>query len=91
VTRSDSLHRGGHPFALWGITDGLRRRFDDASTMDIAEEVQPLCLLALRADRREFCPGAECPLFENGECALERLSAQGELYIDAWPDDNDPA
>jgi hypothetical protein len=58
--------------------------------MDVAEQSQPLCALALRADRRERCPGAECPLWENGDCALERLAAEGELYVDAWPED-DPA
>jgi hypothetical protein len=55
--------------------------------MDVAEQSQLLCLLALRAGRREVCPGEECPLWEEGGCALERLSADGELYVDEWPDE----
>jgi hypothetical protein len=83
----DECHRGGRPFELWGITDGRGGRVDEAAAMDVAEQARPLCALALRADRRELCPGAECPLWENGECALERLSAEGELYIDGWPEE----
>jgi hypothetical protein len=55
--------------------------------MEVAEQTRRLCALALRAGRDEPCPGAECPLWENGECALERMSADGELYIDGWPDE----
>ena len=58
--------------------------------MDVSEQTSSLCALALRADREEVCPGAECPLWENGGCALERLAAEDELYVDAWPED-DPA
>ena len=55
--------------------------------MDVAEQTEHLCLLALRAGREEICPGGECPLWEEGGCALERLSADGELYVDASPDE----
>jgi hypothetical protein len=56
--------------------------------MDVAEQTERICALALRAGRRELCTGEECPLWESGDCALERLSAAGELYVDGWPDEN---
>jgi hypothetical protein len=56
--------------------------------MDVAEQTARLCVLALRAEREELCPGKECPLWEDGACALERMTAEGELYVDAWPDEN---
>lgn len=83
----DVRHRGGRPFELWGITDGHAGAFREAAAMELAEQTQRLCALAFRAGREEPCPGAECPLWENEECALERLSADGELHDDAWPDD----
>jgi hypothetical protein len=52
--------------------------------MEVAE-TKRLCALALRAGREELCPGDECPLWENGSCALERLTADGELG-DEWSD-----
>jgi hypothetical protein len=55
--------------------------------MDVAAQTTGLCVLALRAGREEVCPGAECPLWEDGGCALERLTADGELYGDEWSDD----
>jgi hypothetical protein len=54
--------------------------------MDVEQELQ-LCALALRADRKERCPGEECPLWEDGECTLERLVVEGELYTDDWRDE----
>jgi hypothetical protein len=58
--------------------------------MDVAEQTERICALALWAGREEVCPGHECPLWEGGVCALERMSAQGELYADAWPDEDPP-
>jgi hypothetical protein len=49
-------------------------------------EADHLCLLALQAGRREVCPGGECPLWEDGECAVERLIAEAELCNDEWPE-----
>lgn len=50
--------------------------------MDVAQQTEKLCLLALQAGRREVCPGEECPLWEEGGCAVERMIAEGELYTD---------
>jgi hypothetical protein len=50
--------------------------------MDVAAQTERLCLLALWAGREEICAGAECPLWENGSCALERIGADGELVDD---------
>ena len=50
--------------------------------MDVDELSMRPCALALRAGRSEICPGDECPLWEGGECVLERLTAEGELYDD---------
>ena len=58
--------------------------------MDVVDPAGRLCALALLAGREGVCPGKAGPLWENGGCALERLTAEGELYVDAWPDD-DPA
>jgi hypothetical protein len=55
--------------------------------MDVVDPAGRLCALALLAGREEVCPGEACPLWEDGGCALERLAAEGELYVDAWPDD----
>jgi hypothetical protein len=54
--------------------------------MDVREQTARLCALALRADREEVCPGAECPLWEDGDCALERMTADGESGVDSWLD-----
>lgn len=81
-------HPGARPFALWGIPDGVRWRVRNAPGIDVAAQTKRLCLLALRAGREEVCPGEECPLWENGGCALERLSANGELDVDEWPEDD---
>jgi hypothetical protein len=75
---------------LWGIPDGALWCLGEASGMDVVDPAGRLCALALLAGREEVCPGEACPLWENGGCALERLTAEGELYVDAWPDD-DPA
>jgi hypothetical protein len=56
--------------------------------MDVAAQTERLCVLALRAEREEPCPGEECPLWEDESCALERMAADGELYLDAWPDES---
>jgi hypothetical protein len=45
---------------------------------------QRLCELAARAGRREVCPEDECPLWEDGECSLQRLLAE---QGDDGPDD----
>ena len=58
--------------------------------MDIAEHADKLCLLALQAGRQEVCPGEECPLWERGGCAVERMIAEGDLDRDDVPD-SDPA
>jgi hypothetical protein len=52
--------------------------------MDVVAQDRSLCALALRAGRKELCPAEECPLWEDDGCALERLSADGELYGDEW-------
>jgi hypothetical protein len=57
-----------------------------APHMHLAEQTQPLCALTLRADREEVCPGEECPLWEDGGCALERMTADGELYEEPYED-----
>jgi hypothetical protein len=57
--------------------------------MDVAEQSERLCVLALRAGRRDLCPGDACPLWEDGGCALERMSADGELVDNAWRYDDD--
>jgi hypothetical protein len=54
--------------------------------MDVAE-TKRLCALALRAGREEVCPGEDCPLWEDGGCALELLTRDGELYADEWSAD----
>jgi hypothetical protein len=58
--------------------------------MDVVDPAGRLCALALLGGREEVCPDEACPLWEDGGCALERLTAEGELYADAWPED-DPA
>lgn len=63
------------------------RAFREPVGMDVAAQTTGLCVLALRAGREEVCPGEECPLWEDGGCALERLTADGELYGDEWSDD----
>jgi hypothetical protein len=55
--------------------------------MEVAEQTEHLCQLALQAGRRDVCPGEQCPLWEDGGCAVERLIAEGELYEDKWPED----
>lgn len=55
--------------------------------MDVAEQTERLCALALRAGREDPCPGEECPLWEHGACVLERMTADGELFVDSWPED----
>jgi hypothetical protein len=72
---------------LWEIPDGVGQRVGDAVVMDVAAQDTPLCALALRAGRAEVCPGADCPLWEDDGCALERLSADGELYDDERPEE----
>jgi hypothetical protein len=57
--------------------------------MQVDEQTEQLCGLALMAGREELCPGAECPLWDDGSCALEHLTADGELSVDTWA--NDPA
>ena len=79
-------HRGRRAFALRGIPDGPPEHLRECAYMDVVEKSAPLCALALRADRRELCPGAECPLWEDDHCALERLTVEDVLYVDAWPD-----
>jgi len=49
-----------------------------------------VCLLALQAGRREVCPGEECPLWEDGGCAVERMIEEGELYNDSGLEDDEP-
>jgi hypothetical protein len=72
---------------LWEFPDGIRQRVRDAAVMDVVAQDRSLCALALRAGRKELCPGEECPLWEDDGCALERLSADDELYGDEWPDE----
>jgi hypothetical protein len=57
--------------------------------MDVAAQTERPCVLALRAGREEVCPGSECPLWEEGGCALERMGADGELVDDPWLVDDD--
>jgi hypothetical protein len=75
---------------LWGIPDGALWCLGEAPGMDVVDAAGRLCALALLADREEVCPGEACPLWEDRGCAVERLAAEGELYVDAWPED-DPA
>lgn len=56
--------------------------------MDVAEQTERLCVLALRAGREEPCSGEECPLWEHGSCGLERLTEDDELYL-TWTDEPD--
>ena len=56
--------------------------------MDVAQQAEKLCLLALQAGRREVCPGQDCPLWEEDGCSVERMIAEGELYKDEWPGDD---
>ena len=72
---------------MWGITDGPRQSLRDAAAVDVAEQPHKLCLLALQAGRREVCPGRECPLWEEGGCAVERMIAEGDLYTDDFPEE----
>ena len=53
--------------------------------MEVADQSERVCALALRAGRHETCPGPECPLWENG-CSLERMAAEDELYVDDFPE-----
>jgi hypothetical protein len=55
--------------------------------MDVAAQTDRPCLLALRAGREEACSRADCPLWEDGGCALERLVAEGELDVDEWAEE----
>lgn len=55
--------------------------------MDVADQTGALCVLALRAGREETCAGEVCPLWEQGACALERMTADPELFVDRWPED----
>jgi hypothetical protein len=55
--------------------------------MDVSEQTKRPCALALRAGREEVCPGEVCPLWEQGSCTLERMSADNELFVDGWPED----
>jgi hypothetical protein len=55
--------------------------------MNVAKHADKLCLLALQAGRHEVCPGEECPLWETGGCAVERMIAEGDLFDDAPPED----
>lgn len=58
--------------------------------MDVAAQAEHLCFLALQAGRQEACPGEECPLWEVGGCAVERMIAEGNLYVDEWPEVEPP-
>jgi hypothetical protein len=60
--------------------------------MDVVDPAgQRLCALALLAGHEEACPGERpAPFGRVGDCALERLTAEGELYVDTWPDDDPP-
>jgi hypothetical protein len=62
-----------------------RRAFATLAPMEVRNQSLTLCALALRANREAVCPGAECSLWENGGCALERLTAAGELDGDSGP------
>jgi hypothetical protein len=77
---------------MWAITDAddghspiaaeSRRANVGAMTEGGAQTVEQACELAARAGRFEACPGAECPLWENGGCSLERLLAEEDVPID---------
>jgi hypothetical protein len=68
---------------MWAITD--REAVDPPIARGAAGEnvrvmtqtdegvAERLCELAARAGRKEPCAEDSCPLWENGECSLERL------------------
>ncbi len=81
---------------MWAITDreavdppiAHRAPGENVGDMTQTDEgvTERLCELAARAGRKEICPEDECPLWENGECSLQRLLVEdGE---DAVPDDD---
>jgi hypothetical protein len=46
--------------------------------VDVSGQTERLCLLAMPAGREEVCASEDCPLWENGSCALENLPPDGE-------------